>query len=224
MASFTFPQRGVEYIGYVSLMDASDGTRIKTAPTLAAGDVQISQDGGAFANVTNLPVESPAAGGSLRLTLTAAEMTADNVVVKFSDQTASAEWADMLLNIQPQSEPVDANVTQVDGSPVNADPPQVDVIEVNGNPVVGGTPDVNVISTASAERDALADAHLNRDMSAVSDTNSRSPLNALRALRNRWTSAAGTLTVYEEDDLTVAWTSALASDAGANPVTGSDPA
>lgn len=68
-----------------------------------------------------------------------------------------------------------------------------------------------------------ADALLNRDMSAVSDTNSRSPLNALRQLRNKWSVSAGTLTVKKEDDSTTAWTSALESDAAAEPVTGSDP-
>jgi hypothetical protein len=69
-----------------------------------------------------------------------------------------------------------------------------------------------------------ADALLNRDMSAVSDTNARSPLNALRLLRNKWTSAAGTLTVTKEDDTTSAWTSVLSGDASADPVVGSDPA
>jgi hypothetical protein len=69
-----------------------------------------------------------------------------------------------------------------------------------------------------------ADALLNRDMDAVSDTNSRSPLNALRFLRNKWSVAGTTLTVTKEDDTTSAWTATLTSDASANPVVGSDPA
>jgi hypothetical protein len=69
-----------------------------------------------------------------------------------------------------------------------------------------------------------ADALLNRDMDAVSDTNSRSPLNALRFLRNKWSVAGTTLTVTKEDDATSAWTATLTSDASANPVVGSDPA
>lgn len=69
-----------------------------------------------------------------------------------------------------------------------------------------------------------ADALLNRDMSAVSDTNDRTPLNALRFLRNKWSTSGGTLTVTKEDDSTVAFTSVLTSDAAADPVTGSDPA
>lgn len=69
-----------------------------------------------------------------------------------------------------------------------------------------------------------ADALLNRDMSAVSDTNDRSPLNAIRFLRNKWSVSGGTLTVKKEDDTTTAWTAAVSSDASAEPVTGSDPA
>lgn len=68
-----------------------------------------------------------------------------------------------------------------------------------------------------------ADALLNRDMSAVSDTNSRSPLNALRFLRNKWSLAAGTLTVTKENDTTSAWTAAVSTDPAAEPVIGSDP-
>jgi len=68
-----------------------------------------------------------------------------------------------------------------------------------------------------------ADALLNRDMAAVSDTNSRTPLNALRFLRNKFASVAGTLTIYAEDDSTPKWTATLTSDPTAEPVTGIDP-
>lgn len=66
-----------------------------------------------------------------------------------------------------------------------------------------------------------ADALLNRDMSAVSDTNARSPLNALRVLRNRSTAAGN---VYKEDDTTVAWTFTPTTSASAEPITEIDPA
>jgi len=69
-----------------------------------------------------------------------------------------------------------------------------------------------------------ADALLNRDMSAVSDTTARSPLNALRLLRNKYSISAGTLTVTKENDTTSAWTATITSDAAADPIIGSDPA
>lgn len=69
-----------------------------------------------------------------------------------------------------------------------------------------------------------ADALLKRDMSAVSGEAARSPLNALRLLRNKWSIPAGVLTVTKEDDTTTAWTGAVTSDAAANPITAVDPA
>jgi len=69
-----------------------------------------------------------------------------------------------------------------------------------------------------------ADALLNRDFAAVSDTNARTLLNAARFLRNKFSSLAGVLTVTKEDDSTTAWTATLTSDPTAEPVTGIDPA
>jgi hypothetical protein len=82
--------------------------------------------------------------------------------------------------------------------------------------------DAGVTLTAAAAT-AAADALLKRDMSAVAGEAARSPLNALRALRNKVSVAAGTLTVTKEDDLTAAWTGAVTTDATASPVTGIDP-
>lgn len=70
----------------------------------------------------------------------------------------------------------------------------------------------------------IADAVLKRDMSAVSGEASRSLLNAIRVLRNKWTVSSGTLTVTKEDDSTSAWTAAVTGTAGADPITGVDPA
>lgn len=61
------------------------------APTFATGDVQISKDGGAFANTANLPV---AVGSTLNLTLTAAEKTAARLTVLLVDQTGTKVWLD----------------------------------------------------------------------------------------------------------------------------------
>lgn len=69
-----------------------------------------------------------------------------------------------------------------------------------------------------------ADALLNRDMSAVSDTNARSPLNALRFLRNKWVLTSSTLSVKKENDVTEAWTAEVTTAPGADPISGSDPA
>ncbi len=73
----------------------------------------------------------------------------------------------------------------------------------------------------------IADGILARDIgsgSGAGTLNERTVRAALRFLRNKWDVAAGTLTVTKEDDTTSAWTSAISSNASADPIIGSDPA
>lgn len=72
------------------------------------------------------------------------------------------------------------------------------------------------IPTATQNADAL----LNRNMASVTVTNSRSPINALRAIRNGFSIEGTTLSVLAEDDTTVAYTRDLTTDANADPITG----
>ena len=51
----------------------------------------------------------------------------------------------------------------------------------------------------------------------------RDMLSALRYLRNKVDISGSTMTVYQEDDTSAAWNSALTTTAGLNPVTSSDP-
>lgn len=72
-----------------------------------------------------------------------------------------------------------------------------------------------------------ADALLNRDMAAGTDSGSptvRTVRQALRFLRNKWSLSGTTLTVTKEDDTTASWTSTVSTDAAAVPVVGNDPA
>jgi len=68
-----------------------------------------------------------------------------------------------------------------------------------------------------------ADALLGRNVSGGSSTG-RTVKQALHFLRNKWTVSGGTLTVYDTDDTTSSWTATVTGTAGADPVTGSDPA
>jgi hypothetical protein len=79
----------------------------------------------------------------------------------------------------------------------------------------------SAMTLTSGERDASADALLNRDMSAVTVTNSRSPINALRMLRNKVSVPLGI--VYAENDSTTAWTFTTTVDAAQAPITVIDP-
>lgn len=121
MATYQPPKRGVEYITYVSLVSQADAKLLQSNPTLAAGDVKISKDGGAFANLNTLPTVTPASGKGVKVTLSATEMTADNVLVIFSD-AAGAEWCDLSLNIQTSAQQIDdlATPAQVNAEVVDA--------------------------------------------------------------------------------------------------------
>lgn len=79
-----------------------------------------------------------------------------------------------------------------------------------------------VVLTA-AERNATADAFLNRNVAGGSSTG-RLVKEALYPLRNKWTVSGGTYTVYQTDDATVSWTSSVTGTAGADPITAADPA
>ena len=72
-------------IFYVSLAPRTANGQWQSNPTLAAGDVKISLDGGAFANLGTLPSVEPAAGKAVKVTLSQAETNADNLVIIFSD-------------------------------------------------------------------------------------------------------------------------------------------
>jgi hypothetical protein len=98
--------------------------------------------------------------------------------------------------------------------------------------LVGGRMDASVggmgadVVTASAlAADAaqeIADALLKRDLSAVSGEAARSLLNAIRKLMNKWAISGSTLTVYKENDTDAAYTQAITTTPGADPVTSLD--
>lgn len=437
MATYVPAKRAVEYIFYVSLVQQADTKLFQSNPTLAAGDVTISKDGGAFANLTTLPTVTPASGKSVKVTLSNTEMTADNVLVVFSD-AAGAQWCDLSINIQTAARQIDdlaypatsgrsmvvdaaglvdsnvvklgpsgsgtaqtardvggnvdaaitsrmasytqptgflaatfpttvasttnitagtiTTVTNLTNAPTAGDltatmkasvNAEVDtaLADINLDHLVGtatgipavpagtfldqimddgtavfdrttdslqairdnmsagsgdwtagekehirhrlgidgtaaaptatpslstaaavaavqadtddlqtkiGTPsdlgggatvaanladieaqtdDIGIagagltaVALTTTEHTAIADALLKRDMSAVTGESARSPLNAFRFLRNKWSLSGATLTVTKEDDTTSAWTATVTTDAGAVPVTGSDPA
>jgi hypothetical protein len=94
------PIRGQAYTFYTTLASQADSNLAQVNPTLAVGDVKVSLDGGVLANLTALPVVEPAGSAVVKVALSAAEMTADNVVVHFHD-AAGAQWADLTINLQP---------------------------------------------------------------------------------------------------------------------------
>jgi hypothetical protein len=102
-APYNPPVKGEDFIIYIMLESFANPGTWQDTPTIAAGDFQISKDGGAFANLATIPAVGPASTESVKVTLSATEMTADNVLVRAQDQTDPKEWADWGLSIPTTS-------------------------------------------------------------------------------------------------------------------------
>ena len=85
----------------------------KANPTLAAGDVTVSKDGGAFANIATLPVVTPTTGTVVQVSLSTAETSAKHILVRFIDQTATKEWEDQSLIVETYGSTL-AQITSLD--------------------------------------------------------------------------------------------------------------
>jgi hypothetical protein len=88
------PVKNEDFSFRLAVEDFANPGNFRSNPTIAAGDFQISKDGGAFANLTNLPAVEPASSRWIEVILTSTEMNADTVVVQAVDQTSPKEWAD----------------------------------------------------------------------------------------------------------------------------------
>lgn len=106
MATYVPAKRATAYILYVGLVSQANTKLLKANPTLAAGDFKVSIDGGALTNLATLPTVTPAAGAMVKISLSASEMTGDNITVVCSD-AAGAEWCDLLINIQTAARQID---------------------------------------------------------------------------------------------------------------------
>ena len=132
MPSYIPAQNGSEIIYYVSLVDQADTLKFKANPTIAAGDFKVVADDGALANLTTLPVVSPAGSTRVKIVVSAAESAGDNISVIGID-AAGAEWADIEIPVQTSAQQIDdlsvftastdavANVTLVGTTTTNTD-------------------------------------------------------------------------------------------------------
>lgn len=111
MATYTPAKRATAFIMYVGLPSQASPATMQSNPTIASGDFKVSKDGGALANLTNLPAVTPASSKMVQLSLTGTEMTADNVTIVCSDASGS-EWSDVLINIHTAAQQFDDLATQ----------------------------------------------------------------------------------------------------------------
>ena len=114
MASKIPPVKNAGYTFRIALF-AQSNNQIKTTPTIAAGDFKVCTDGGALANPGTLPSESPASSGLVLITLTAAEMNGDEVVVTWAD-AAGDEWHSGIVVIHTAGQTFDALPTATENA------------------------------------------------------------------------------------------------------------
>jgi hypothetical protein len=90
------------WIGYITLEPETANGGYQANPTLATGDVKVSIDGGALANLGTLPSVAPASSMWVKVTLSQAEINGDNICVQFID-AAGDEWRELAFTLQPDS-------------------------------------------------------------------------------------------------------------------------
>src|SRR5216683_3832282 len=87
----TTPKKGVAYTLDRSVYSIATPGSLQVNPTIAAGDWQISKDGGSFAPLANLPTVVPAGSIQIQFVLNPTEMTGDRITLWGKDQ-AGNEW------------------------------------------------------------------------------------------------------------------------------------
>lgn len=92
------PQRAVAYTVPAFGLDAFGGAGFQVDPTIVAGDFKISKDFGAFVNLGTLPTVSPSGSSSVKIELSATEMTADKIRILGID-VAGSEWDPIEITI-----------------------------------------------------------------------------------------------------------------------------
>lgn len=99
------PIKGRAYNFNVALVSFANTKALKSDPVLATGDIKISKDGGAFANITTLPTVTQAGTPSVKIQLSATEMTADSVDIWLKD-AAGDDWCELFVNIKPKEQAI----------------------------------------------------------------------------------------------------------------------
>lgn len=197
-----------------------DASGVRGAVGLASANLD-TQVAALQSDTDNIQTRIPAALVSGRMDSSVGAMATDTITSGAVAASAVTEIQSGLMTSAGYTAPDNTSITAIKAKTdaLPSDPADAsDIATAFG--VVGSAISGLSIPTATQNADAL----LNRDMSAVTVTNSRSPINALRWLRNKWSVSGTTLTVTAEDDSTSAWTATLTTSASADPITGSDPA
>jgi len=210
--------------GFTALPNVASGSA-GAVLTSGTGTAQLSVSSGlvTLAGVTHTGAVIP----TVTTTTTATNVTTVNGLAA-NVITATSIAADAITDAKVASDVTIASVTGSVGSVATGG--------IAAASFAAGAIDAAAIATGAIDADALAtdavteiaDGLLARDLgsgtNALTAQEERTVRSALRTVRNKSAAAAGTLTVYTENDTTVSHTAALTTDAAAVPIITVDPA
>ncbi len=98
-APYNPPVKNQDFVFAVALQDLATPGSFKANPTIASGDWKVDIDGAGFSNLGTLPAVEPASSRRVKVTLSSSEMNGDIITVQGVDQTATKEWADVMITI-----------------------------------------------------------------------------------------------------------------------------
>lgn len=207
-------------------------------------DTALELDGGVYRFTTNALEQAPAGGGG-GTDWTADERTQIRAILGIagSGTTPADPTVGIMDTIRDAVLAVKASTDNLPADPADASDIAASFSTVNGTlATISGYIDTEV-AAIKAKTDLIpaapaavgdiptaiqnADALLARDIGSgtgAGTTNERTVRAALRFVRNRWAVSGGSLTVYKEDDATVAWSGPVSTNPSAEPITGIDPA
>lgn len=187
------------------------------APTVAARTLDVTATGGAGIDWSN--VEAPTTALALTGTTIAVTQKVDVDTIKTNPVVNGG-------TITFPTNATLASTTNITAGSISVANGGIATTSFAAGAIDAAAIAANAIGASELAQDAaqeIADEFLNRDLAGGASGNTRGVRNALRSLRNKGAIAAGTLTVYQEDDSTSAWTAAITTTAG-NPISVIDPA
>lgn len=118
--------KGLGLTVYTTVNNSASPNDLLVTPPIVVGDWQVSVDGGAFVNLTNLPTVTPVGSFAIEIVLTSAEMNGDNIVIL--GQNASYLDKSILIQTVSDWDAERANHTNANtfGENVNADIVKID--------------------------------------------------------------------------------------------------
>ena len=147
MPSYEPPKKNSPYVFYTGLRSRSSSYALQDNPSIGPFDVGVQLDDGSLMPLATTPTAS---GKRVKVSLSAAEMNADNVTVIFSQVTLS-EWCDQLINIQTTIDIYPADISLTTDEATGADEWTVSWFR-NGTPLEAvevTLPTIRVVSRAT---------------------------------------------------------------------------